>query len=124
MGLKNFHGPFLIGLPRFIYVRPEFQKNIPENCIIVFADRNEIVDSSKKNGTVECPDLPGKLEDHLKHVIHGLAKLLTLPEHHLSRQEKLQGFRIVFNVISKLLEVTYSSQGQELKPNKNIYFLF
>lgn len=57
--LKDYQHPFLAGLPRFVYVRPEIHKNMPKDSYIVFLDRNEISDTNQNPIRVDTvPELP------------------------------------------------------------------
>ena len=102
--LNEYDEPFLIGLPRFVYLRDEIQNNIiSNNSYIVFIDRNEIFNNGSKVLQATIPGLPDVLEQAMSDSIQSLAKILTMQEGSVSRDVTLQAFRAMFAVISKLI---------------------
>ncbi len=71
LALKEYDGPFLLGMPRFVFMRPEIKESIPDDTVLVFLDRNEICDRNKKPIPPESlPTLPQSLEEELKDCVH------------------------------------------------------
>eukprot|EP01084_Bolivina_argentea_P313373 542683_1 len=87
--------PFIVGLPRFVYLNPEIQNNMPTNSFLVFLDRNEITDYKKKaihpnemkSGKI-VPNLPNPLENTLRDAIHTLARILTMQVDGIQQQNQ------------------------------------
>lgn len=50
--LNNYKYPFLVGMPRFIYRKPQIQENIPKDSYIVSLDENKVCDSNGKPVTL------------------------------------------------------------------------
>eukprot|EP01083_Nonionella_stella_P275576 935972_1 len=112
--MADYEYPFLVGLPRFVYVRPEISSAMPNNTYIVFLDRNEITDEKKQPIPSSCiPTLPSPLEENLKDSIHALARVLTMPDGTVSRDVILQAFRTMFAVITKLLFIAANIENIE-----------
>lgn len=118
----HYPHPFLIGLPRFVYVRPEISSKMPDNTFIVFLDRNEITDAKTQSISASSsviPNLPSPLEENLRDSIHALARVLTMPDGTVSRDVILQAFRTMFAVITKLLFITNNTTEEDMNANPN-----
>ncbi len=104
LALKDCDGPFLLGMPRFVFMRPEIKECIPDDTVLVFLDRNEICDRNKKPIPPESlASLPQSLEEELKDCVHLLAWILTMPDGSVSRDETLQAFRTMFAIMAKIV---------------------